>query len=66
MGRFQGQRHCDSRLGCGEMLYPIAGKKGGANCKINERCADQRLNVSRFERQGPFKEAARPCQILGS
>jgi hypothetical protein len=64
MVRCQGQRLCDGRLGCGEMLYPIVVQKVGANCKINPRCADQRLNISRFERQCPFKEAARLCQVF--
>jgi hypothetical protein len=31
MVRCQGQRLRDGRLGCGEMLYPIVGKKIGAN-----------------------------------
>ena len=46
------------------MFYPIVGQIDGANRKINTRCADQRLNISRFEGQGPFKEAARLCHVF--
>ena len=65
MVRCQGQRLCDGRLGCGKTFYPIIGQQVGANCKINMRCADQCLHISRFERQGPFIEAARLCHVFG-
>jgi hypothetical protein len=59
MVRCQAQRLCGGRLGCGEMFYPIVSQKIGDNRKINPRCAEQRLNIFRFERQGPFVETAR-------
>jgi hypothetical protein len=65
MVRRQEQRLRDGRLGCGEIFYPIVGQKIDANRKINQRCAEQRLNIFRFERQGPVKEAARLCQVFG-
>ena len=47
------------------MFNPIVGEKVGANRKIDLRCADQRLNIFWFERQSPFKEAARLCHVFG-
>jgi hypothetical protein len=47
------------------LYHPIVGQKVRANPKVGQRCADKRLNISRFERQGPFKEAARLCNVFG-
>src|SRR6516164_7819992 len=65
MVRCQGQRLCDGRLGGSETFYPIVAQKVGDNRKIDPRCAYQRLNISRFECQGPFIEAARLCHVFG-
>jgi hypothetical protein len=65
MVRRQGQRLRDGSLSSGEMFCLIIGNKTGAGCKINQRCANQRLNIFRLERQGPFEEAARLRQVFG-
>ena len=40
-------------------------KKHGANCHINTRHADQRLDISGIERQGTFEKAARLRHVFG-
>ena len=65
MVRCEGKSFDRGRLGDGKPCNPVVGHKGGSNCRIDTRHADQGIDVARIKLQGTLEKSARLDQVFG-